>query len=318
MWDITIDNELSKLIPEDSILRDEPMYKHTTFKTGGSADRFISVSDKEQLMGILDLLKSYGALYSAGGGDDEGRAAYYVIGNGSNLLVSDKGYDGLIIEIGSGMSECIAKGNAITAKAGTLLGKLAKTALDNSLTGLEFASGIPGSVGGAMVMNAGAYGGQMEDVVRSVTVYDIADSRVISLDNAQMDFAYRHSIIRDKGYIVLDAEFVLKEGDKQQIEDKMRELNTARKQKQPLEYPSAGSTFKRPAGFYAGGLIEECGLKGYSVGGASVSDKHAGFMINKCNATAYDIYRLIGEVREKVYADTGVRLEPEVIFMGEF
>lgn len=306
MWNITLDDKLDKLIPKDRILRDEPMYNHTTFKTGGKATRYVTVNDIDELTVLLTLL-----------GENKETADYTVIGNGSNILVSDAGYEGLIIDT-TGMNEIRVDGDIISADVGVMLGKIAATALNNSLEGLEFASGIPGSLGGALCMNAGAYGGEMKDVVKTVTVYDCDTSEVITLDNEAMDFGYRHSVIKDKPYIALSATIGLHPGNHDEIEAKMKDYNGRRRDKQPLEYPSAGSTFKRPEGFYAGALIQESGLKGYSVGDAAVSDKHAGFVINKGKATSTDIYRLICEIREKVYADTGVRLEPEVIMLGEF
>ncbi len=306
MWIITLDDKLDKLIPKDRILRDEPMYNHTTFKTGGIASRYVKINDVDELIALLAML-----------GENAKDADYTVIGNGSNILVSDAGYEGLVIDT-TGMTGITVDGDVISADAGVMLGKIASTAFNNSLTGLEFASGIPGSLGGALCMNAGAYGGEMKDVIKTVTVYNCDRSEVITLDNKAMDFGYRHSIIKDKPYIVLSAIIKLNVGNHDKIEALMKDYNGRRRDKQPLEYPSAGSTFKRPEGFYAGALIQESGLKGYSVGDAAVSDKHAGFVINKGKATSTDIYRLICEVREKVYADTGVRLEPEVVFLGEF
>ncbi len=317
MWDNSLDSRLNKLIPEDRILRDEPMFLHTTFRAGGKAGRFITVNDTDELNSLLKMLGDAGASYSDNGTDAADKPTYYVIGNGSNLLVSDTGYDGLIIDT-SGMNDITVEGNTITAQAGVMLGKIANTALENDLTGLEFASGIPGTLGGAVCMNAGAYGGEMKDVITEVTVYDRDDQSIKILTCDEMDFGYRHSVIKDRAYIVLNAIIMLTNGRHEEISALMKDYNGRRREKQPLEYPSAGSTFKRPTGFYAGGLIEESGLKGYRVGGAEVSDKHAGFVINKDKATATDIYRLICEVREKVYADTGVRLEPEVVFLGEF
>lgn len=306
MWDKTLDGKLYKLIPEERVLRDEPMYNHTTFKTGGKAIRYVKVNAINELVALLTLLS-----------DNNSSSDYTVIGNGSNILVSDAGYDGLVIDT-TGMTEINVDGDVISADAGVMLGKIAATALNNSLAGLEFASGIPGSLGGALCMNAGAYGGEMKDVIESVAVYDCGKSEVITLTNEAMDFGYRHSVVKDKPYIVLSATIRLHAGKHNDIEALMKDYNGRRRDKQPLEYPSAGSTFKRPEGFYAGALIEESGLKGYSVGDAAVSEKHAGFVINKGKATSTDIHRLISEVREKVYADTGVRLEPEVVFLGEF
>ena len=306
MWDKTLDGKLYKLIPEERVLRDEPMYNHTTFKTGGKAIRYVKVNAIDELVALLTLLSN-----------NSESSDYTVIGNGSNILVSDSGYEGLVIDT-TGMNEITVDGNVICADSGAMLGKIAVAALNASLTGLEFASGIPGSLGGALCMNAGAYGGEMKDILESVKVFDCDKSEVITLSNEAMDFGYRHSVIKDKPYIVLSAIIRLQTGGHDKIEAMMKDYNGRRRDKQPLEYPSAGSTFKRPEGFYAGALIEECGLKGYSVGDAEVSDKHAGFVINKGKATSTDIHRLICEVREKVYADTGVRLEPEVVFLGEF
>ncbi len=316
MWDNSLDSKLNKLILKGHILKDEPMFSHTTFRAGGRAGLFVSVNDTDELIALLDVLKDAGAVYSAKGDETES-PSYYVIGNGSNILVSDDGYDGLIIDT-SAMNNITLNGDTILADAGTMLGRIASVALENNLSGFEFASGIPGTIGGAVCMNAGAYGGEMKDVILKVTVYDRESGNIHTLSCDDMDFSYRHSVIKDRPYIVLSAVIGLSEGRHEDIEALMKDYNGRRRDKQPLEYPSAGSTFKRPEGFYAGGLIEECSLKGYGIGGAEVSKKHAGFIINKDKATATDIYRLICEVREKVYADTGVRLEPEVVFVGEF
>lgn len=317
MWDNITDSKLTELIPEDRVLKDEPMYIHTTFRVGGRASRYLTVNDPDELAALIRILDQTGAVYSAKPDGQSKDICYYVIGNGSNILVSDEGYDGLMIDT-SGMDGIRAEGDLLTAQAGVMLGRLASAALDHNLKGLEFASGIPGTLGGAVYMNAGAYGGEMKDVIESVTVYDRESGSVQTLSNEEMDFSYRHSVVKDRPYTVLSAAVRLSPGDHDEIEALMKDLNGRRREKQPLDHPSAGSTFKRPVGFYAGGLIEECGLKGYTVGGAAVSDKHAGFVINKGGATAANIYRLICEVREKVYADTGVRLEPEVVFVGEF
>lgn len=344
MWDLLFENKLDNIIPGERIFRDEPMYKHTTFRVGGPARAYVAVGDLAELKAVLFLCK-------------ENDVNYYIIGNGSNLLVSDEGYDGVIIEIGSGMREISLEGsqqrdNAVRATdlnsvegeqqadvdsaeggqqadvdsdrvlvhstAGVLLSALAAFALKNGLTGLEFAAGIPGTVGGAMVMNAGAYGGEMKDVVKRVHVLDPETGEDMWITAADMDFAYRHSIVREKGYIVLAAEFVLTRGDEADIKAVMDDLAARRREKQPLEYPSAGSTFKRPEGYFAGKLIEDSNLKGYAVGNAEVSTKHAGFVVNKGDATATEVYTLICDVRKKVKADTGVTLEPEVIMLGEF
>ena len=305
MWNQSLENKLINIIPEERIFRDEPMYKHTTFKVGGPAKRFVTIARESELVALIDLC-------------EEENVEYYLLGNGSNLLVSDAGIDGLCIEIGSSFKNISCQNGIISASSGTLLSVVAKAAYDRGLTGLEFAAGIPGSVGGAMVMNAGAYGGEMKDVVKSVRVYDKVSKKIIVLDNDEMCFGYRTSAAKQNGYVVLSADFSLKEGVAEDIKSLMDELAKKRREKQPLEYPSAGSTFKRPAGFYAGKLIEDSNLKGYSVGGAQVSEKHAGFIINKNNAKAIDIYRLIREVQEQVFADSGVRLETEVVMLGDF
>jgi len=305
MWNQSLDNKLLNIIPEERILRDEPMYKHTTFRVGGPVERYISISSEQELKSLLD--------FSA-----KEEEPFYLIGNGSNLLVSDKGLEGLCIEVGANYSKIRINENCIIADAGALLSLVAKEAAKAGLTGFEFAAGIPGSVGGAMVMNAGAYGSEMKDIVKSVKVYLPQTKEILILSNLEMEFDYRKSIVRDKKYVVLSVEFALNEGDLDDIKNTMSDLAKRRRDKQPLEYPSAGSTFKRPVGFFAGRLIEESGLKGYMLGGAQVSDKHAGFIINRNNANAVDIYRLIGEVREKVFADSGIRLETEVILLGDF
>ncbi|MBP9996683.1 MAG: UDP-N-acetylmuramate dehydrogenase [Lachnospiraceae bacterium] len=303
-------NRLSSVIPSDRILRNEMLSKHTTFKVGGPAAIYLSVAGKQELIDTLRILTSE-------------NVPFYILGNGSNILASDEGYEGVIIEIGSKWSDIsIVDDNEDTslvkADAGVLLGALSSFAYRNSLGGLEFASGIPGTVGGAMVMNAGAYDGEMKDVVESVRALNLDDMCVHEYTNEMMHFAYRHSIVKEERLIVLDVTFKLAKTSPDMISAKMDDFALRRRTKQPLEYPSAGSTFKRPEGFFAGKLIEESNLRGYCVGGAQVSEKHCGFVINKGNATATDIYRLIKEVQEQVYSDSGVRLEPEVIMLGEF
>lgn len=305
MLDLLFENKLLNIIPEERFFRDEPMYKHTTFRVGGPARILVSIADGEELKSVLFLCK-------------ENDVRTYVIGNGSNLLVSDRGFDGVILELGSSMRDIELDDGVIRASAGALLSSIASFALKNSLTGLEFAAGIPGTVGGAMVMNAGAYGGEMKDVVKRVCVFDPFSAEIKYIDCQDMDFSYRHSIVREKGYVVLSVEFRLEAGEPKKIKDTMDELAAKRREKQPLEYPSAGSTFKRPEGYFAGKLIQDSGLMGYAVGGAQVSTKHAGFVINRDNATAADVYTLIGDVSRKVYEDSGVTLEPEVIMLGDF
>lgn len=289
--------------PENVLLL-EPMAAHTTFQVGGAADFFIKITSLQQLVKTIPYLNALGL-------------EYFILGNGSNLLVSDNGYQGVILQIGSSMSDITVEGTRIRAQAGASLAKLAKTAMEHGLTGLEFAAGIPGTVGGAVVMNAGAYGGEMEQVVTCVQVV-AQDGNILELDHNGMEFSYRSSILKDRPFVVTEVTFVLKEGDQPSIQAKMEEYAQQRRSKQPLQYPSAGSTFKRPDGYYAGKLIMDAGLRGLRVGGAQVSEKHCGFIINDSHALASDIYELIQEVRERVYERFGVRLEPEVIMLGRF
>ncbi len=242
---------------------------------------------------------------------------FLIIGNGSNLLVSDRGIRGAVIEIGKEMDEIQIEGERIGVQAGALLSKTAHRAMKESLTGMEFAAGIPGCVGGAVAMNAGAYGGEIKDILSCVTILT-KEGEVKKLSAKELELSYRHSIISAKEYIVLDAEFVLKKGEREQIESRMEELKEKRVEKQPLEYPSAGSTFKRPEGYFAGKLIMDAGLRGFQVGGAAVSEKHCGFVINRGDATAADIYQLIQEVQKEVSRRFGVKLEPEVKMVGDF
>ncbi len=295
---------LAGVTDEANILVNEEMKNHTTFKVGGAADIFVTPQSQKEAAEIVRLLLA----------NDE---AFTVIGNGSNLLVSDKGYRGCIVCMGKGTDEISISGTCITAGAGARLASVAHAAYENSLGGLEFASGIPGTVGGAMVMNAGAYGGQMEDVTVSVTVYDCRSQKIITLSKEDMHFGYRKSVIKEQPLIVLGASFELSEKDKHEIKEYTDELAIKRRDKQPLEYPSAGSTFKRPEGYFAAKLIEDAGLKGYSKGGAQVSEKHSGFVINKGGASAEDVLGLIRHIRKRVYEDSGVMLEPEVVILGE-
>lgn len=288
----------------ENVLLLEPMAAHTTFKVGGAADFFIKISSRQQLVKTVPYLNALGL-------------SYFVLGNGSNLLVSDNGYQGVILQIGAQMGNITVDGTKITVQAGAPLAKLAKTAMEHGLSGLEFASGIPGTVGGAVMMNAGAYGGEMEQVVSSVTVL-AKDGSELTLSHDDMEFSYRSSILKNRSFIILEAEFTLQPGDTKQIQAKMEEYGQSRREKQPLQYPSAGSTFKRPDGCYAGKLIMDAGLRGYRIGGAQVSEKHCGFIVNVGNAQASDIYELIQEVQERVYEKFGVRLEPEIIMLGEF
>lgn len=296
-------DDLCNIVGTDSVLRDEPMSRHTTFRTGGPADILVTPS-METLPAVIACCKEQGM-------------PYLVIGNGSNLLCGDGGVEGIVIEIGKQMAEISVDGTEITAEAGALLSSIAAKAAANSLTGFEFAAGIPGSIGGAVVMNAGAYGGEMKDVLAEVKVL-AQDGRIMTIPAGQMELSYRHSIVPDKGYIVLQAVISLKEGKQDVIYAYMDELKKRRVSKQPLEYPSAGSTFKRPEGFFAGKLIEDSGLRGFQVGGAQVSEKHCGFVINKDHATAADIRFLMAHVQQAVLQNFNVVLEPEVKFIGKF
>lgn len=293
---------LKQVIPEESIRLNEPMKNHTTFRIGGNADYFVSAS-KEQLTKVLAVAKR-----------DE--VPVTIIGNGSNLLVKDGGIRGLVVEIGKDMEKIQIHGNCITAGAGALLSKIARAAADAGLSGLEFASGIPGSLGGAVVMNAGAYDGEMKQVLVSAKVLD-KDGEEKTLSNEELELSYRHSCIEEKEYIVVEATIRLNPKEKEQIFAEMEDIRKRRVAKQPLEFPSAGSTFKRPEGYFAGKLIQDSGLSGYSVGGAQVSEKHNGFVINKGNATAQDVLTLIEDVKKEVYRQFQVELVPEVKIIGE-
>ena len=232
-------------------------------------------------------------------------------------MVSDKGYRGVVIQLWKNFSDIETEDNTITVKAGALLSKVAAEALEESLTGMEFASGIPGTMGGAVMMNAGAYGGEMKDIIREVTVLT-REGELLPLSKEEMNFGYRTSVVKEKGYVVISAELQLRKGDREEIRKVMDELKERRVTKQPLDMPSAGSTFKRPEGYFAGKLIMDAGLRGFSVGGAQISEKHCGFVVNKGDATAADVLGLIGEVQKRVQEKFGVALEPEVKFLGEF
>ena len=281
----------------------EPMMKHTSFRAGGAARWFAVPETAEELKAVLAACR-------------KADTPWYVIGNGSNLLVSDKGFPGVIISTDK-FDRLEVNGTEISVGAGVMLSKLANTAYKAGLIGLEFAAGIPGTVGGACVMNAGAYGSEMINVLKSVTVLT-PEGNVETLPAESLELGYRTSVIPKKGYLVLEAVMSLTEGNMEESKALMDDLAFRRKDKQPLEFPSAGSTFKRPAGHFAGKLIEDCGLKGFTVGGAQVSEKHAGFVINKGGATASDIYNLCKEVEKRVKAEFGVSLEMEVKLLGEF
>ena len=292
------------LLGEDRVFTDEPMKQHTTFKIGGPADYFLVPESGEEAGEIIKICK-------------QTDIPYFILGNGSNLLVGDGGYRGVVIQIYRNMSAVTTEGTIITAQAGALLSSVAAVAKNASLTGFEFAGGIPGTVGGAAVMNAGAYGGEMKDVLVEVTVMD-ADGNIFTIPAEKLELGYRTSIIKKAGYIVLEAKIRLEEGNQEAIRERMKELTIQRTTKQPLEFPSAGSTFKRPEGYFAGKLVMDSGLRGYQVGGARVSEKHCGFVINAGGATAKDVRTLMENVRDIVYKKYGVTLEPEVKFLGEF
>ncbi len=293
-----------ELLGRDHVLTDEPMKQHTTFKIGGPADYFLVPETGEEVGEIIKICRKTDT-------------PYFILGNGSNLLVGDGGYRGAVIQVYRNMSAVTVEGTTITAQAGALLSAVAAAAKNASLTGFEFAGGIPGTVGGAAVMNAGAYGGEMKDVLVEVTVMD-AEGKIFTISAEKLELGYRTSVIKKAGYIVLEAKIRLKEGDQEAIRERMKELTIQRTTKQPLEYPSAGSTFKRPEGYFAGKLVMDSGLRGYQVGGARISEKHCGFVINAGDATAKDVRTLMDNVRDIVYEKYGVTLEPEVKFLGEF
>lgn len=295
---------IKTIIPRERILFHELMSKYTTFRVGGEAECMLVVQKEEELARLIPYLNQI-------------EQEYFILGNGSNLLVGDKGYQGMIVKFGEEMAQIRVEGTRMTVKAGALMSKAAVTARQHGLTGLEFAAGIPGSMGGGIVMNAGAYEGEMKQIVESVRVMD-RDGQILTLDNDTMEFGYRTSIIKNRPFIVIEAVLRLTEGDQELIGAKMEELAQLRKSKQPLEYASAGSTFKRPEGYFAGKLIMDAGMRGYRIGGAQVSDKHCGFIVNTGKATAADIKEVIEEVQERVKERFHVTLEPEVIFLGDF
>lgn len=297
----TVVEALEHFLPAENIYINEPMSKHTTFRIGGEADCFLQIENMEQLKKIQRYLQQL-------------EIPYFVLGNGSNLLVGDQGYRGVIIEIADKMNEVRVMGSLIVAQAGAPMSKIARVACENALKGFEFAAGIPGTIGGGVVMNAGAYGGELKQVVTMVKVVD-REGNVLELDNATMEFGYRTSAIKRLPFTVAEVHIQLAAGVREEIKARMEELAARRREKQPLEYPSAGSTFKRPQGYFAGELIMKAGLQGYQIGGAQVSEKHCGFVINKDNATAGDVKELISYVQSTVKSQFGVELEPEVIMI---
>lgn len=298
---------LSQILDSEQILMNEEMSAHTTFRTGGKADIFVEINTSAQLSKVLVVLQAEGFSYL--------NEDFYLLGNGSNVLVSDKGIRGVVLHLSNKYTHIVVNETKLVCEAGASLAQVAHKACENGLTGFEFAAGIPGSIGGAIVMNAGAYGGEMRQVVERVLLMT-PGGKLIEKSGAEMNFAYRHSLVKEQPLIVLEVTLALTLGNKDEIQAKMEELACKRREKQPLEYPSAGSTFKRPEGYYAGKLIEEAGLRGFSVGGAQISEKHCGFVINKNNASAADIQALIMEVQRRVFASAKVRIEPEVILLG--
>ncbi len=293
---------LERAAVKGTVLRDEPMARHTSFRVGGPADVLVLPGSAEELAAALRICREEGA-------------PARVIGAGTNLIVADAGVRGAVIALGEGFSAVTRDGLSIEAEAGAKLARVSQEALAAGLTGLEFAAGIPGTVGGGAVMNAGAYGGEIAGCLEWADILG-RDGSVARLSNAEMGFGYRTSLPLREGGVVLRARFTLRPGDVEEIGAAMREFNRRRRVKQPLEYPSAGSTFKRPEGHFAGALIEQAGCKGLAVGGAQVSEKHAGFIVNTGGATAADILALIGEVRRRVFEQSGVRLEREVRLLG--
>lgn len=301
---VNIKQRFQEILGDDRVLEAEPMSRHTTFRIGGPADWFVTPKNTEEIRALTGVCK-------------EGKIPYFILGNGSNLLVSDNGYQGVIIQLYRNFGQITLEGNEIKAQSGALLSGIAAMARDASLTGFEFAGGIPGTLGGAVVMNAGAYGGEMKDVLKEVTVLT-PEGEIVTLQADELQMGYRTSVVKEAGYIVLEAVISLKEGNPEEIKNRMQELAAMRSSKQPLSYPSAGSTFKRPEGYFAGKLIMDSGLRGYQVGGAQVSEKHCGFVINAGNATAKDVTTLMADVQRIVMEKFGVKLEPEVKLLGEF
>ncbi len=301
-----VTKQLQAVLEPENLLLDEPMKGYTTFRVGGSAKWMAAPEDEQQLRIILKICK-------------ETNTPYFVLGRGSNLLVSDRGFDGVVINLRKNFTKITTDKEAktITAEAGASLPAVSQAALSAGLTGLEFASGIPGTMGGGLFMNAGAYGGELKQIVTEAAVM-APDGVIRHVPNEKMELGHRLSSFMRTDEIILSVTMQLADGDPQSIKAMMDDFNARRRDKQPLEYPSAGSTFKRPTGYFAGKLIEDAGLKGFSVGGAEVSEKHAGFVINTGTATASDIWNLCQEVRKRVFVQFGVELEPEIQMVGSF
>ena len=298
-----IRKELGERIPGVCIEENAPMAQYTSFRAGGKARMMVIPADAEQLSAVLGVLSGSGV-------------QYMVLGNGTNILVKDSGYDGVIVKIGSGFDYVRQEGCRLVCGSGTRMSVAAKAALEGGLSGFEFASGIPGFTGGAVFMNAGAYGGEMKDILRRAKIVSKDGSREFYMTADELEMGYRHTKLHDTGDIVTEVEFVLEEGNRTQIKAKMSELMEKRNSKQPVNFPSAGSFFKRPEGYFAGKLIQDAGLKGLSVGGAQVSELHSGFIINRGGATATDILQLMEMIQARVFDEFGVRLETEVRIIG--
>lgn len=290
-------------LDEESVFMDEPMKNHISFKVGGPADILVRPKSVEEIKNVIKILK-------------ENNVPFLIKGNGTNILIKDGGYRGVVIELSDNFNDLKINGCEVEVQAGELLSVIGKKVMEESLTGFEFASGIPGTLGGAIAMNAGAYGGEMKNIIKEVTLIDM-DGNILTYTNEEMNFGYRHSVLTDTDMIALSAVITLEHGDYDEIKATMDDLALRRRTNQPLEYPSAGSTFKRPTGYFAGKLIQDSDLKGSSVGGAMVSMKHSGFVINYDNATAKDITDLIAYIKKTVFEKQGVHLEEEVKIFGE-
>lgn len=300
----SLKNRLIKIVKEEFLIEDCDMSGFTSFRAGGRADLLVMPQSEEELQQVLKILA-------------ESHVPYMVMGNGSNILVKDGGYKGVIVKLGDAFDEISIQGDILTAGCGALMSSVAKAALDAGLTGFEFASGIPGSLGGAVFMNAGAYGGEMVQIIKEARILSKDGSRQYTLSCQELELGYRHSILHESGDVAVSVTLQLAEGDREDIRSQMKELAAKRNAKQPVSLPSAGSFFKRPEGYFAGKLIQDAGLKGMSVGGAQVSPLHSGFIVNNGGATASDIIQLMEVVQASVQDQFGVRLEPEVRIIGE-
>ncbi|HIX60361.1 MAG TPA: UDP-N-acetylmuramate dehydrogenase [Candidatus Blautia gallistercoris] len=296
--------EFSRMLGTENVKTDEPMSRHTTFRIGGNADYFLIPHSAEEIKEVLAFCRKESL-------------PYFILGNGSNLLVSDRGYRGVVLQLYKNWNQITVSGEEIRAQAGALLSAVSRRAQEAELAGFEFAGGIPGTLGGAVVMNAGAYGGEMKDVLVDATVLT-REGEIVTIPREALEMGYRTSLVKTREYLVLEARIRLQKGNPDEIRERMKDFTGRRTSKQPLEYPSAGSTFKRPEGYFAGKLIMDAGLRGFRVGGAQVSEKHCGFVINTGQATAADVRELMEKVQTKVEEQFGVRLEPEVKFLGDF